>query len=174
MPIDTFCRMTLRKSKAKRPERSADVPVTQKMLYLVREELKSDSLSVRGDLKSLRQEMNARFDKVDARFKEVDSRFDKVDARFKEVDSRFDKMDARFDEMDSRFDKMNARFDEMDSRFTGMNSRFDGLISEVHRIALLVEEQNARNKIVMDGLNVLFDRQERVEKRLDRLDPETR
>jgi hypothetical protein len=36
--------------------------------------------------------------------------------------------------------------------------------SEIHRLALLVEEQNARNKIVMDGLTELFYRQDRVEK----------
>lgn len=45
-----------------------------------------------------------------------------------------------------------------------MEVALSGVKSEIHRLALLVEEQNARNKIVMDGLTELFYRQDRVEK----------
>lgn len=47
----------------------------------------------------LREEMNERFDAVDARFARVDARLDSVDARLDSVDARFDSVDARFDEV---------------------------------------------------------------------------
>ena len=81
-----------RKITKKYPERAADVPVTQTMLYLVRDELKAD--------------------------------------------------------------------------FSG---RFEKISSELHRVALLVEVQTARNTIVLDGLTSLFTRQERVESQVDKL-----
>src|SRR5829696_7607209 len=45
----------------------------------------------------LRDEMLARFDKVDGRFDNVGARFDKADARFDEMDARLAKVDGRFD-----------------------------------------------------------------------------
>ena len=62
--------------------------------------------------------------------------------------------------------KMDSRFKSMDSRFKSMDSRFDKILSEVHRIALMVEDQNARNKYVLDGYTSLNDRLEKVEKKV--------
>lgn len=91
------------------PIHSTDVLVTQKMLYAVRDELKSDVNStkkeLRGEMATLRSELK-----------------------------------------------------------TEMGVLREDLKGEIHRLALLVEEQNARNKIVMDGLTELFYRQDRVEK----------
>lgn len=57
---------------------------------------------------------------------------------------------------------------EMASEFTAvrteMSQGFTEVKSEIHRLALLVEEQNARNIFVLDGLTQLSDRQERLEK----------
>ena len=52
---------------------------------------------------------------------------------------------------------------KMDSKFSSMDSKFDKVLSEIHRIGLLVEEQNARNKFVLDGLTSVLDRQDRQE-----------
>jgi len=60
--------------------------------------------------------------------------------------------------------KMDARFSRVDSRFSQMDAKFDKVISEVHRIGLLVEEQNARNKYVLDGYGLLNDRIDKNEK----------
>lgn len=67
------------------------------------------------------------------------------------------------------------------SEFSGLRSEFIGLKSEMqevksvveqlnarfHYCIALIEEQNARNAVVMDGLTALFGRQDRVEKRVD-------
>ena len=55
--------------------------------------------------------------------------------------------------------QMNARFSEVDSRLSEM-------LAKMHQMHLLAEEQNSRNKIVLDGLTSLFSRQERIEKKL--------
>lgn len=99
--------------------------------------------ATQGMLYEFREEMRAEFKaqsrEISSRFKEHESRFDKVDARFKEVEARFDKVDARFDRVDM----------------------------SLHQIKLLVEEQNARNKFVLDSLVSLFYRQDRVEKEFE-------
>lgn len=111
----------------------------------------------RFQTKSLKTElektMNARFDKVDAEFKtvdtrfealktEMDARFDKVDAEFQNVYARFDKVDERFKQVDARFDKVDARFGteskKGDDRFDRIESRIAVLDGRVYDLALTV------------------------------------
>jgi len=51
---------------------------------------------------SLRHEMDARFDRVDARLGSVEIRLDRVDTRFGEVDARFDRVERKIEGMDRR------------------------------------------------------------------------
>lgn len=57
-------------------------------------------------------------------------------------------------------DELNSSIKSIDAK---AESRFHEMSSQIHQIKILVEEQNAKNNIVLDGLNVLFERQERVE-----------
>ena len=52
---------------------------------------------------------------------------------------------------------LKSQFSEMKSDFNGMKSEMSGIKSELHRVALLIEEQNARNRYVMDGYTQLYD-----------------
>lgn len=47
-----------------------------------------------------------------------------------------------------------------------LESKIDMVLAKVERSTQLNEEQNHRNKIVLEGLGSLFDRQERVESRM--------
>jgi hypothetical protein len=100
------------------PPQDKDLPATQGMLQLVRNELKS--------------EMKAGFGQVDARFNQIDARFAQFESKFAQVDSRFEQ-----------------------------------ILSEISRIGILVEEQNSRNRIVLEGLAGLWQRQDRIESRVD-------
>ncbi len=133
----------------KLPPQAKDLPATQGIVHLVRKELKED-------ISSLRHEMKGEFRTVDARFKRVDARFDQVDARFNEVDARFNEVDAQFN--------------DLRSEFAHLASKVSHLSSEVTRMCVLMEEQHAKNNIVLEGLTGLFSRQERVEKRTDDLE----
>ena len=54
---------------------------------------------MRAGFAGLRQEMEARFEKVDAQFaglrQEMDKRFEKIDERFEKMEERFEKMEHR-------------------------------------------------------------------------------
>jgi chromosome segregation ATPase len=122
--------------------KAKDLPATQGILHLVRNELKENILEIKAELR-----------KMNGKFVQVDAKFDQVDAKFVQVDARFDQVDARFDQMDAKMDAMKHE-----------------LKGEISRLAVLVEEQNARNSIVLEGLSGLFYRQEKVEARIDNVE----
>ena len=125
---------------------SRDIPATQGMLQLVRTELKAD-------IRSLSSEMKAGFSQIDSRFSQIDSRFSQIDSKFSQIDSNFSQLDSKFSQIDSRFNQVD--------------SKFERVIADVARIGVLVEEQNANNRIVLEGLTGLWQSQERVEVRID-------
>ncbi len=73
-------------------------------------------------------------------------------------------------EMKSGFKKVDAQFKEVDARFDKMESKFEQVLSEVARVGILVEEQNSKNRVVLEGLTGLFQRQERLEGRVDQVE----
>ena len=70
-------------------KKSCDIPITKEMLDETRSELKSDITSVRLEMKS-------GFNKVDAKFKEMDARFKEVDASINGLKSEMEEADERF------------------------------------------------------------------------------
>jgi len=56
------------------------------------------------NIKSLRIEMNARFEAMDARFNAIDNRFKAIDNRFEAIDNRFEAIDTRFDSLQKQID----------------------------------------------------------------------
>ena len=59
---------------------------------------------------------------------------------------------------------------EIHSLDTKMEHRFGKMETSLARMELKLEEQNANNRIVLEGLQMLWQRQERTEGRLDRLE----
>lgn len=117
------------------PHRAGDVPVTQAMLFHVR-------------------------DGINAKFLSIDHRFDAIDSRFESIDKRFEVMENRFDAMEKRFDSLELRITSFEQLF---KSESEKARAETHKFMLIIEEQNAKNNIVLDGLTSLFNRQERIE-----------
>lgn len=130
-----------------RPE---EVPVTQAMLYGVRDELIHRMGLMEGRLEP----------KFDGRFQKIDERFEKIDQRFEKIDERFEQVDKRFDRMEVAQDKLAS---EVSRVYTAMGLLRTELSAEISRVGVLVEEQNARNQVVLEGLSGLFRRQEKVE-----------
>jgi len=81
--------------------------------------------------KSLRSDMDKRFEEVDKRFEEVDKRFDNVDKRFDNVDKRFDNVDKRFDNVDKRFNKLEKRFDKLESKLESNTQQLQVQITDM-------------------------------------------
>ncbi|MEK6579963.1 MAG: hypothetical protein AABZ55_12105 [Bdellovibrionota bacterium] len=130
--------------------KAGDQPATRGMLYLVRDELKSEIRAVHRRLDSF----DSKFDNINSTLKEHSSLFGSIQDQFKSVN-------ARFEAVDKRFDAVDARFDELEDK---MDSKFEELKSESFRMRALFEEQNANNRIVLEGLQLLWQRRERIEK----------
>lgn len=83
------------------------------------------------------------------------------------TDVKFHEVKAEIHELRAEIHAVKAELQEIKSEIHELKSQFSQLEKTMHKVALLVEEQNNRNKIVLDGLSQLFERQERVEKKLD-------
>lgn len=64
-------------------------------------------------------------------------------------------------ELRSEIGSVKSEIAHLKSDLAYMKSEFAGMKSEFHRVALLVEEQNARNKVVLDGYAQLYELIER-------------
>ena len=84
-----------------------------------------------------------------------------------EMRAGFKEMDARFSQIDARFSQVDARFNTLESEIKKVQSSVYKIEADVARIGILMEEQNSRNQIVLEGLTGLFQRQDRLEKRVD-------
>ena len=121
----------------------------------------------RAMLLGVRDELAARLDQHTAQFAEVHARFDRVDARLDQHTARFAEVDARFKQIDARFDRVDAEFRELRADMAALRQEMVAFKAEVRadlaRIKTIVEEQDARNRIVMEvvqGHNARFDRME--------------
>lgn len=114
---------SIKSVKRIRPKKSKELPATQ------------------GQFEEFRAEMNSKFTSVHLEFKGV--RHDMV-AMEKRLDARFSQIDARFSQVDARFSQIEAKISQLEAKI-------EALIAVVHQMRMVVEEQNARNKFVLDG-----------------------
>ena len=61
---------------------------------------------LRGEILTLRKDMNDRFEQVQ---EQMNRRFEQVDKRFEQVDKRFEQVDKRFEQVDKRFESVQAQ-----------------------------------------------------------------
>jgi chromosome segregation ATPase len=137
----------------------SQLPVTRAMLYNVRDELAAriDQTNARIDqtnaeLRGVRDELNARIDQTNARI-------DQTNAELRGVR---DELNARIDQTNARIDQTNAELRSFKEEIRHEFERFRAEIrTSVARIQTLVEEQEARNRVVLEvvqGHNARFDR----------------
>ncbi|MBK8258126.1 MAG: hypothetical protein IPK82_36355 [Polyangiaceae bacterium] len=95
----------------------------------------------------------------------------RMESRFAQVDARFAQVDARFAQVDARFAQVDARFVQLERSLT---SQIQDVKADVARVIFLVEEQNARNKVVLYAMMSVLNRQDHCEKRLDAVEATVR
>ena len=138
------------------------------------------------------EEMDRRFEAIEARLDAMDRRFEAIEARLDAMDQRFEEMDRRFEAIEARLDAMDQRFEEMDQRFAAMDQAMKEMDDKIeHRTVFLLDEierrTNKRFEMIMENLRILneayavdrlernnFDmlltRHEALEGRVDRLE----
>jgi chromosome segregation ATPase len=93
------------------------------------------------------------------------------------IDQGREEAKAENQELDGKIDTVRAEIHELRGELKGDMHRLEAGIHEVKaelhevkagmaRIEVLVEEQNARNRIVLDGIATLLSRQNQVEQRV--------
>jgi hypothetical protein len=122
-------------------------------------------VATRNDVRSLGDEMNARFihwaaetdrrftelrSEMNDRFAEIEGRFGAIDGRFGTLDGRFEAIDARFAALDGRFEAIDARFAALDGRFEAIDARF---AASEDRDAHLAEVVDVRFSQVLDRID---------------------
>lgn len=127
------------KKVVKYPRSAGDVFATQKMLYSVRDEV----------------------------IAHTEKKFQQTEVRFHELKSEIHEVKVVIHEVKSEIHGVKSEIHGVKSEVHGLKAQISQLDKSMHRIALQVEEQNNRNKIVLDGLSQLFERQERIEKKVD-------
>ncbi len=100
-------------------------------------EMLDSTLATKDDLRQMRDEIVGEIrEEMDARFQRVDERFMGIDGRFKGIDGRFKEIDARFKDIDAHFKKIDARFGDVDRRFQGVETRLGSLEHRVDQLGL--------------------------------------
>lgn len=146
--------------------RKAEVPVTQKMLHLVRDQLQERMLGTEHRLRaeiessagSLRQELHSTRESLRQEFHST------TESLRQELHSTTESLRQ---ELHSTRDSLHKDMSEIKVNLETMSADVHDIRGEIHRLGGLMEEQNARNAVVMDGLRNLFGRQERIEDRMD-------
>ncbi|MEK6706878.1 MAG: hypothetical protein AAB116_27135 [Candidatus Poribacteria bacterium] len=118
---------------------SKSLPATQGMLHLFRSELKADISELRSELKSDIKQLDAKISQVDAKVSQVEAKVSQVEAKVSQVEAKVE-------------DVMKA---------------VHHVAAEVARVGILVEEQNSKNSLVIEGYTGLAQRQDRLEMRID-------
>jgi chromosome segregation ATPase len=129
-------------SSERLPDRASELLINHRILWAVRDELKAD---IRA---------------VDTKIVSMDAKFESLDAKIESVDSKLGSLDAKIESVDSKVDSVANR----------ISAEIHKVRSDVQRVIALVEEQNNRNRAVLDGYQSLYDRQDRVEKKVDQLE----
>lgn len=69
--------------------------------------------------------------------------------------------------LESKINQVESKISQVESKINQVDSKVELVLSEMHRMAVLMEEQNTRNKFVLDGYASLYERQDRIELRFD-------
>ncbi len=128
------------KTKSKAPIlKTSDLPVTQLMLTTLHKQIKSD-------VKSTEKHLESKINQVESKINQVESKINQVESKINQVESKINQVESKINQVESKIELV---------------------LSEVHRIAVLMEEQNSRNKFVLDGYDSIYQRQDRLEARFD-------
>ena len=138
---------TLKAKNLPKPKKSDDIPATYGALQNVRAELKSDITSVKLELKSdianVKSELKNEIAEVKSELKS-------------DIANVKSELNSLRNEMNSKLDKMDVKFEEIKSAN--------------HRMLTLLEEQNSRNRVALDGYAAVHEAQLRLEDRVDKVE----
>ena len=146
------------------------IPATVGLVKEVRDELRADIRSVDHRLESIDHKLESidhKFESVDHRFESIDRRFESIDHKFESMDHKIDSLDHKIESVDQKVESLRSDLKSIDHKVESfrheLKSDIEKVIVSVHRTQVLMEEQRGENRIVLDGIKTMMDRQERLE-----------
>jgi chromosome segregation ATPase len=147
---------------------AAELPVTRAMLGQVRTELLERIDQAKSELKA---ELKTEIGGVKA---QLASEIGGVKAQ---LASEINGVKAEINGVKAEINGVKAEINGVKAEINGVKAQLDTMQAGLHemkatvaRICFLVEEQNARNRIVLDGLTAMIQRQDRQERRMDQVE----
>jgi archaellum component FlaC len=135
-------------------------------------------------IEELHGEMQAGFERIENRLKDVDKRLDGVDKRFDRVDKQFEDVDKRFQDVDRRFQDVDRRFEDVDKRFKSLaagiradlkrelkrhedtlRTHFNVMVERMQESVKIVAEATAHHVVRLDGHETRIKRLESPRRR---------
>jgi uncharacterized protein YhaN len=95
-----------------------------------------------------------------AQIRTVDKKVDCLDKKVDRLDKRVDALDKKVNALDKKVDALDKKVDALECK---MDIGFEQLIANSHRTQVLMEEQRSENRIVLDGIKSVMERQDRME-----------
>ena len=71
---------------------------------------------LRGELLSLRKDMDKKFEQADKKIEQVDKKIEQMDKRFEQVDKNFEQIDKSFQHVSKSFEQVDNRFEHLAQR----------------------------------------------------------
>ena len=128
-------------------------------------------------IEELHGEMQAGFERIENRLKDVDKRLDGVDKRFDRVDKRFQDVDRRFQDVDRRFEDVDKRFKslaagiradlkrELKRHEDTLRTHFNVTVERMQESVKIVAEATAHHVVRLDGHETRIKRLESPRRR---------
>jgi chromosome segregation ATPase len=169
------------RSKTKIQELTHDtVPATVGLVKAVRDELRAD---IRGVEKSLEAKISSVDNKVDSLGRKVellDHKVESLDQKVGLLDQKVGSLDHKVGLLDNKVELLDRKVGSIDQKVESLrsemhaveyrlDSKIEKVIVAVHQTQILMEEQRGENRIVLDGIKTLNERQDRVERDVDEL-----
>jgi chromosome segregation ATPase len=89
------------------------------------------------------------------------------DHKFAELGHKIDSLDHKVNSLDHKIDSLDHKVDSVDHRLSGeiqkLSGKIENLTASVHRSQALMEEQRSENRVVLDGIKLLMQRQDRTD-----------
>jgi archaellum component FlaC len=128
-------------------------------------------------IEELHGEMQAGFERIENRLKDVDKRLDGVDKRFDRVDKQFEDVDKRFQDVDRRFEDVDKRFKslaagiradlkrELKRHEDTLRTHFNVMVERMQESVKIVAEATAHHVVRLDGHETRIKRLESPRRR---------
>jgi chromosome segregation ATPase len=133
--------------------RREDQPVTRKLLYLVRDEIKSDTRVI------VQKAVGESEKRLDKRFQNLDGRMSGIENRMHNIEGRMESIEGRMQSIEGRMQSIEVSIQSIAVSLSAFENGFA-------RMRIENEEQHSNNRIVIEGIQALWQRQARLEQAL--------